>query len=221
MNNRKTELKKLKKAIYFCIAALITNLGLSSCGTKDANDINSEEEIEQEIVQETEIFSEYETKKNEKVLVENLEDLKENCILFQEVPEDIEYDEMSEPYLEGKFEVIKAEKNGISYLLDASDYHVIVSNYFSSGKVLFRDGKDVVVFLGIDGYDYTLDASNLRTVLEVKHAGIAEENKLFYLEGYGEVIESFVCGKRFLLDAETRYPITRSFDSKILKIEEH
>lgn len=186
MKNRKNELRKLKKAIYICTAALVTNLGLTSCGTKDV-DINNE--------QSTEISLE-EVDTSKEGIVENLEDLKENCILFQEVPEDIEYDEMSVPYKKGKFEVVRAEKNGISYLLDANDYHVIVSNYVSSGKVLSRDRKDVIFFLGIDGYDYILDASNLKTVIEVRPTSYAEENNKFYLDGYGEVIESFVCGKK-------------------------
>lgn len=91
MKNKKTELRKLKKALYICTVALITNLGLSSCGTKDANNINNEQKGEISL-EETEIdLEEIETSEEFSVeKIENFDDLKTNCILFQEVPEDIE-----------------------------------------------------------------------------------------------------------------------------------
>lgn len=91
-----------------------------------------------------------------------------NCILFQfqNIPK--EFDTISKPYRIGNYEVKEASKNGIHYLLDVSDNHVLIANYISRGSVLPIDGKDVYVFLAIDGCDYTLDAENLHDIINVK-----------------------------------------------------
>ncbi|MDE5539174.1 MAG: hypothetical protein K2J20_01660, partial [Bacilli bacterium] len=91
-----------------------------------------------------------------------------NCILFQNMP--TEFDTVSKPYILGNYEVRNASKNGLQYLLDASDNHVLVGNYVSWGPITYIDGKDVYVFLAIDGCDYTLDAENLHDIIKVERA---------------------------------------------------
>lgn len=135
-----------------------------------------------------------------------------DCILFPEVPEDIAYEKIYKPLGSGSLHTMHAERNGIYDILDANDNHVLLTNVVSSGGPYYKDGTCYVVCLGIDGYDYTIDATDFRTVLEVKPTRYAENSKIFYLEDYGEVMETVVCGKHFLLDAETRYPLVKDFE---------
>lgn len=171
-------------------------------------DIETNEE-EQELVVEAEITETEDTVYNEEI-IENQTD----CILFESVPDDIEYDEISQyPYQMGPYEVVNAEKDGIGYILDNENHHVIIANYLSHGPALcdYDENKMVYCFLSIDGYDYYLDASDLRTIVKVKSA-YSYESEPYYLEGYGYVIEAKSCGEKYLIDAETRYPFIRNFD---------
>ncbi len=145
---------------------------------------------------------------------ETSDEANDDCILFASVPDDIEFDEISEyPYQMGPYEVVNAEKDGIRYILDNDDHHVIISNYFSHGPAFYdyETNEYVYCFLSIDGYDYYLDAFDLKTIVKVKSA-YSEESEPYYLEGYGYVIEAKSCGEKYLIDAETRYPFIRNFD---------
>lgn len=207
MENKKRELRKIKRALYVCTAFLITNLGLSSCG------VETKEEVKQE-----EISLEDGLTETKEILNENLDELKEDCILFHEVPEDIVYDEIGDSYMMGDFEVIRAEKNGVSYLLDASDYHVLVSNYVSVGRPVVQDEENAYIFLAIDGYDYVVDATDFKTIIDIIPTSYTKQSNI-YLDGSGEVIESYVCEKRYLLDTKTRDPIWMNNNSKVLEKE--
>lgn len=138
----------------------------------------------------------------------------DDCILFESVPEDIVYDEMTDPFNYAGRDVIRARKDGIQYLMDAETKEVLISNYLSSGPVIFNmDTFDsVLVFLGKDGRDYTVDISDFRTVLDV-HDAYSNESEPFYLEGYGEVIEAESHGGKHLIDATTREPLVDLYDS--------
>ncbi|MDE6292251.1 MAG: DnaJ domain-containing protein, partial [Bacilli bacterium] len=97
----------------------------------------------------------------------------EDCILFESVPDDMEYDEISPyPYHMGPYEVVGAEKDGVGYILDSEDHHVIIANYLSHGPAFYdyETNEYVYCFLSIDGYDYYLDAFDLRTIIKVKSA---------------------------------------------------
>ncbi len=207
MENKKRELRKIKKVLYVCTAALITNLGLSSCGFE-----TKEEPKKEEISLEEEI-------KTVEVLNENLDGLKEDCILFQEVREDIEYDEISDSYMVGNFKVVRAEKNGVSYLLDERDNSVLLANIVSWGGPYndydgskFNRATQYIVCLGVDGYDYTIDTSDFRTILEIKDT-YYDKSSSFYLEGYGYVFEAKYNGFKYMLDAETRYPLVKCYEN--------
>ena len=146
--------------------------------------------------------------------LENEEEEYEDCILFASVPDDIEFDEISEhPYQMGPYEVVNAEKDGIRYILDNTDHHVLISNYLSHGPAYFDYETDdyVYCFLSIDGYHYYLDVFDLKTILRAESA-YSYESEPYYLEGYGYVIEAKSCGEKYLIDAETRYPFIRNFD---------
>lgn len=205
-------------AIIF-ISIALTTVGLMAGQiknklAKDVEEIAAEtdaelDEEEQELVVESEI-SESEDISYAEETIENTSD----CILFASVPDDMEYDEISEyPYQMGPYEVVNAEKDGIRYILDNEDHHVIISNYLSHGPIFYDydDNKMVYCFLSIDGYDYYLDAYDLKTIIKVKSV-YSEESEPYYLEGYGYVIEAKSCGEKYLIDAETRYPFIRNFD---------
>ena len=207
MENKKRELRKIKRALYVCTAFLITNLGLSSCGVETKEEVKQEEiSLEEEI-------------KTVEVLNENLDGLKEDCILFQEVREDIEYDEISDSYMVGNFKVVRAEKNGVSYLLDERDNSVLLANIVSWGGPYYDyDGPEFnratkyIVCLGVDGYDYTIDTSDFRTILEIKDT-YYDKSPSFYLEGYGYVFEAKHNGFKYMLDAKTRYPLVKCYET--------
>ena len=117
---------------------------------------------------------------------------------------------MSDSYEDKGFEFIIAEKDGIDYLLDANNHHVIVTNFFSYGHSSL---DHEFCFLGIDGYDYTL-AEDLKTILEVRYAGGTHvKTKKIYLEGYSKVIKSNYCGNKYLIDPKTKYPLVSNFKS--------
>ncbi len=135
-----------------------------------------------------------------------------HCILFESVPDDMEYDEISDiPYKMGPYEVVNTRKDGIGYIIDTSSNQVIISNYLSHGPAIYENGQRVYCFLSADGYDFYLDASDLRTIVKVESA-YSEESEPFYLEGYGYVIEAQCCGENYLIDAETRYPLVTWYD---------
>lgn len=173
---------------------------------------------EKEVVEETsEESEEIQEEVQEEVIVADETkdiDLSDGCILFESVPETMEYDSMTDPFEYAGREVIRARKDGIQYLLDASDMHVLIANYLSSGPVIIdRDTFDcVLVFLGIDGRDYTVDISDFRTVLNVREA-YSSESEPFYLDGYGYVIETESHGGKHLIDAETRESLVDLYDT--------
>lgn len=212
---------KSPAAVLIPIVISLTIVGLIAKYNKLINDeetivteIDAEEtEEEQELI--VEATPEPEKKElDENSSTEDITETPSDCILFASVPDDIEFDEISEhPYQMGPYEVINAEKDGIRYILDNSDHHVLISNYLSHGPAYFdyETNDYVYCFLSIDGYHYYLDVFDLRTILKVESA-YSEESEPFYLEGYGYVIEAKSCGEKYLIDAETRYPFIRNFD---------
>lgn len=152
--------------------------------------------------------------KNEKKFIDN-------CILFKEDSKDFSYDEMSEPFKLGEFEVIEAKKDGINYLLDSKDYHVLASNFYSYdnyyiGGTEYNDGTEIIKFYGIDNCYYYVKSSDLKTILGVASV-FCQESNLFYLEGFGNVIEGTgFGGEKTLIDAETRQSLL--IDSEGYKI---
>lgn len=148
--------------------------------------------------------------KNEKKFIDN-------CILFKEDSKDFSYDEMSEPFKLGEFEVIEAKKDGINYLLDSKDYHVLASNFYSYdnyyiGGTEYNDGTEIIKFYGIDNCYYYVKGSDLKTILGVASV-FCEESEPFYLEGYGNVIEGMgFGGEKTLIDAETRESLLKDSD---------
>lgn len=188
------------------ISIILVGIYLSNIENKEKN-LNNEENLVAEIDfdEQTNIS---ESISNQDIVTEGPQT---DCILFQEVPENMEYDEISNPYKMGPYEVVSARKDGIGYILDTGNNNVIISNYISHGPPLYKDRKRVYVFSSIDGYTYTLDASDLRTILEVE-SYYSEESEPFYLDGYGYVIEAMKNGKKYLIDAETRYQLVIWFD---------
>lgn len=212
----KIKLAKLVPYATMLVVGLIT-IGLFFYNPEDTEKsedltITFEDDDEELLVFDGELETDLEDDENislESEIIEN-EDL--DCILFQSVPDDMEFDEISSPYHMGPYEVVSARKDGIGYIINTENNEVIISNYLSHGPALYEDGRMVRVFLSVDGYDYTLDASDLRTIINVESA-YSYESEPYYLEGYGYVIEAMCCGEKYLIDAETRYPFIRNFDS--------
>ncbi len=149
--------------------------------------------------------------------IDNFTEVKNNCVLFKEVEKDIVYDEISEPFKIGDFEVKQAKKDGIKYLLDAQDDHIMIANYFSYGNPMYVGGTDygggteVIKFEGIDSYEYTLNTNDLKTIIGINSIFLQESDP-FYLDGYGYVIEGSDLWCKCLIDAKTRYPIFKGID---------
>lgn len=146
-----------------------------------------------------------------------------NCILFQFQNMPKEFDTISKPHRMGNYEVRTASKNGVHYLLDVSDNHVLVGNYISCGPLLHIDGKDVYVFLALDGCDYTLDAENLHNIISVKKVYSELEMKERWLINEDSIDNNSISSP--IEDVETLEPSVHLedpfeyFDSTIIKAE--
>lgn len=186
----------------------------------EENEENNEEE--NEVVEETEntysdavlsaILSDDETEV--KVATD---ELSLNCPLFQDLPDDLEFVEYSDPFLcmGCYYEVINAkDEYGNNYHFDANTGELLFGPYISHGGTYYdADYKlHYLVVLGIDGYDYYLDADlSKKRVIDVENI-YKDESEPYYLEGYGYVIEAYNCGQKYLIDANTRYPLFQNFD---------
>lgn len=227
MENKKMELKKLKKAIY--IVALLTNFGLSSYAIKGINDIKNEQEKEITIEDE-------ETDKVKEITLEDRENTevevkKEN--IEPKTTLSITREEAEELFIEGKVDkmgnsyqlsrisnpdetVRTIYKDDKKYLVDAYDIcHVYLADYQSYGGSYYDKYKDLYYYVVLkNDMHYFINAKDFNIILGDMEDYSSRDG--YYLSNYdykngglddnseysGYVMEVVNDGIRYLVDAE-------------------
>ena len=211
MENKKIELKKLKKAIYLIV--LLTNFGISSYAIKEINDIKNE--LEKERTLEDEENAEVkertlEDEENAEVKERALEDGENTEVEVKEEniePENtlsITREEAEELFIEGKVDKMESSyqlsklsnpdvtvrtiyKDDKKYLVDANDIcHVYLADYTSYGGIYYDKYKDLYYYVVLkNDMHYFINAKDFSIILGDMddHSGhIGSEG--YYLSNY-------------------------------------
>ena len=232
MENKKMELKKLKKAIY--LVALLTNFGLSSYAIKGVNDIKSAQKKEitfedEENIEPNTTLSIISRGMAEELFIEvkeeNIEPKTTLSITREEAEklfiegEAVRVDRGSRPLDEiSNPDVIVRDiyKDGKKYLVDANDLcHVYLADYTSYSGSYYDKNKDLYYYIVLknDMY-YFIDAKDFSIILGDMEYYSDREG--YYLSNYdykngglddcseysGYVMEVVNDGIRYLVDME-------------------